>query len=76
SARETAMRVAAGAIEKKYLAEKFVIEIRGCLTQMGEIPLEIKDWRQVALHPLFFHDADKLDALAQLMSELKNEGDS
>ena len=43
SARETAMRVAAGAIAKKYLAEKFGIEIRGCLTQMGDIPLEIKD---------------------------------
>ncbi|XPE45219.1 chorismate synthase [Shigella flexneri] len=37
SARETAMRVAAGAIAKKYLAAKFGIVIRGCLTQMGNI---------------------------------------
>lgn len=53
SARETAMRVAAGAIAKKYLAEKFGIEIRGCLTQMGDIPLEIKDWSQVEQNPFF-----------------------
>lgn len=51
SARETAMRVAAGAIAKKYLAEKFGIEIRGCLTQMGDIPLEIKDWSLVEQNP-------------------------
>ena len=44
SARETAMRVAAGAIAKKYLQQKFGIVIRGCLTQMGDIPLAIKDW--------------------------------
>lgn len=53
SARETAMRVAAGAIAKKYLAEKFGIEIRGCLTQMGDIPLEIKDWSLVEQNPFF-----------------------
>lgn len=70
------MRVAAGAIAKKYLAEKFGIEIRGCLTQMGDIPLEIKDWRQVELNPFFCPDADKLDALDELMRALKKEGDS
>ncbi len=52
SARETAMRVAAGRLPK-YLAEKFGIEIRGCLTQMGDIPLEIKDWSQVEQNPFF-----------------------
>ena len=36
---------------QKYLAEKFGIEIRGCLTQMGDIPLEIKDWSQVEQNP-------------------------
>ena len=54
------MRVAAGAIAKKYLAEKFGIEIRGCLTQMGDIPLEIKDWSQVELNPFFCPDPDKI----------------
>ncbi|BBU82249.1 hypothetical protein EIMP300_36490 [Escherichia coli] len=76
SARETAMRVAAGAIAKKYLAEKFGIEIRGCLTQMGDIPLEIKDWSQVEQNPFFCPDPDKIDALDELMRALKKEGDS
>ncbi|GHL73530.1 hypothetical protein ECZU34_12780 [Escherichia coli] len=71
SARETAMRVAAGAIAKKYLAEKFGIEIRGCLTQMGDIPLEIKDWSQVEQNPFFCPDPDKIDALDELMRALK-----
>ncbi len=39
--------------QKKYLAEKFGIEIRGCLTQMGDIPLDIKDWSQVEQNPFF-----------------------
>ncbi len=76
SARETAMRVAAGAIAKKYLAEKFGIEIRGCLTQMGDIPLDIKDWSQVEQNPFFCPDPDKIDALDELMRALKKEGDS
>ncbi len=42
-----------GRLPKKYLAEKFGIEIRGCLTQMGDIPLEIKDWSQVEQNPFF-----------------------
>ena len=76
SARETAMRVAAGAIAKKYLQQKFGIVIRGCLSQMGDIPLAIKDWDQVELNPFFCADADKLDALDELMRGLKKEGDS
>ncbi len=65
------MRVAAGAIAKKYLQQKFGIVIRGCLTQMGDIPLAIKDWDQVELNPFFCADADKLDALDELMRGLK-----
>ena len=76
SARETAMRVAAGAIAKKYLAAKFGIVIRGCLTQMGNIPLAIKDWDQVEQNPFFCPDPDKIDALDELMRGLKKEGDS
>ncbi len=40
-------------LPKKYLAEKFGIEIRGCLTQMGDIPLDIKDWSQVEQKSVF-----------------------
>ena len=76
TAYEKAMRVAAGAIAKKYLAEKFGIEIRGCLTQMGDIPLEIKDWSLVEQNPFFCPDPDKIDALDELMRALKKEGDS
>ena len=76
SARETAMRVAAGAIAKKFLAAKFGIVIRGCLTQMGDIPLAIKDWDQVEQNPFFCPDPDKIDALDELMRGLKKEGDS
>ncbi|VFS44498.1 chorismate synthase [Enterobacter cancerogenus] len=50
--------------------------IRGCLSQMGDIPLAINDWALVEQNPFFCADADKLDALDELMRGLKKEGDS
>ncbi|ADP13165.1 chorismate synthase [Erwinia sp. Ejp617] len=76
SARETAMRVAAGAIAKKYLAMKHDIKVRGYLAQMGDVVCELKDWQQVEQNPFFSPDVDKLDALDELMRALKKEGDS
>ncbi|CCP07915.1 chorismate synthase [Erwinia amylovora MR1] len=76
SARETAMRVAAGAIAKKYLDMKHGIKVRGYLAQMGEVVCELKDWQQVEQNPFFSPDVDKLDALDELMRALKKEGDS
>ncbi|MFQ1006731.1 chorismate synthase [Gilliamella apicola] len=76
SARETAMRVAAGAIAKKYLHEKLGITIRGYLAQMGEIKCQLKDWQQVEKNPFFCADESKLDELDQLLRSLKKEGDS
>nr|WP_279077413.1 chorismate synthase [Hafnia alvei] len=76
SARETAMRVAAGAIAKKYLKEKYGVQIRGCLTQMGDIICEIKDWEQVEQNPFFCPDPSQLENLDELMRALKKEGDS
>lgn len=76
SARETAMRVAAGAIAKKYLYEKLGITIRGYLAQMGEIKCQLKDWQQVGKNPFFCADESKLDELDQLLRSLKKEGDS
>lgn len=76
SARETAMRVAAGAIAKKYLQQTHGVAIRACLAQMGNIPLSIKDWERVELNPFFCPDPDKIEALDELMRVLKKEGDS
>lgn len=76
SARETAMRVAAGAIAKKYLAEKFGIKVRAYLSQMGDVTADLKDWDFVEQNPFFCADPDKVDALEELMRGLKKEGDS
>ncbi|WP_426817797.1 chorismate synthase [Winslowiella sp. 2C04] len=76
SARETSMRVAAGAIAKKYLALKHGIIVRGYLSQIGEVACELKDWDQVEQNPFFCPDPDKLEALDELMRALKKEGDS
>ncbi|MDC9623339.1 chorismate synthase [Xenorhabdus sp. XENO-7] len=76
SARETAMRVAAGAIAKKYLLEKQGIRIRACLTQMGDIHCELKDWDLVEQNPFFCPDESKLTQLDELLRILKKEGDS
>jgi len=76
SARETAMRVAAGAIAKKYLALKHGIVVRGYLSQIGDVSCELKDWDQVEQNPFFCPDPDKLEALDELMRGLKKEGDS
>ncbi len=76
SARETAMRVAAGAIAKKYLQLKYGMTIRAYLAQMGDIECELKDWQQVEQNPFFCPDSDKLPALDQLIRDLKKQGDS
>ncbi len=76
SARETAMRVAAGAIAKKYLQLKHGIVVRGYLAQIGDVACELKDWDQVEQNPFFCPDPDKLEALDELMRGLKKEGDS
>lgn len=76
SARETAMRVAAGAIAKKYLHEKLGITIRGYLAQMGDIECQLKDWQQVDQNPFFCPDESKLQTLDELLRKLKKEGDS
>lgn len=76
SARETAMRVAAGAIAKKYLAQTFGVTIRGYLAQMGHVNCELKDWALIEQNPFFCPDPDKLEQLDELMRALKKDGDS
>lgn len=76
SARETAMRVAAGAIAKKLLREKWGVEVRGYLSQLGPIKAEKLDWDQVHQNPFFCPDADKVPEMEAYMQALHKEGNS
>lgn len=76
SARETAMRVAAGAIAKKWLLEQHGILIRGYLKQLGPITAETLDWDQVGQNPFFCPDASKVDEMELYMDALRKEGNS
>ncbi len=76
SARETVARVAAGAIARKYLAERCGIQIRGCLVGLGPIGLEISDWSAVENNPFFCPDPERLPQLEEFMEKLVKEGDS
>ncbi|MCX4024869.1 chorismate synthase [Endozoicomonas sp. SM1973] len=75
SARETAMRVAAGAIAKKYLAQQGVI-IQGYLSQLGPIELDCVDMSGVNQNPFFSADPDKIPQLEDYMQALRKSGDS
>ncbi|KEY91351.1 chorismate synthase [Candidatus Photodesmus blepharus] len=76
SARETVMRVAAGAIAKKYLKENFNVEVRAYLVQMGAVVIDKIDWDEIENNAFFCPDIDKVDAFEQLIYDLKKEGDS
>lgn len=76
SARETAMRVAAGAIARKYLAEHLGIRIRGYLAAMGDIGIEALDWDEVDNNPFFCPDAAKVPLMEQRIEQLRRDGDS
>lgn len=76
SARETAVRVAAGAIAKKYLSQEFGIQIHGYLSQLGPVKIEKVDHSITNTNPFFCPDESKLDALDTYMRELKKSGDS
>ncbi|MYK28943.1 MAG: chorismate synthase [Gammaproteobacteria bacterium] len=76
SARETAMRVAAGAIAKKCLGELAGVKVRGHLSAIGEIRPPFKSWDAVAANPFFCPDPDSVEAIAALIDELRRAGDS
>ncbi|WP_075188015.1 chorismate synthase [Teredinibacter haidensis] len=76
SARETAMRVAAGALAKKVLQQFWGIEIRGYLSQLGPIAIDSVDWDQVDQNPFFCPDASKVKAMEDYMQALGKEGNS
>lgn len=76
SARETTMRVAAGAIARKYLRERLGIGIHGYVAQLGPIELSAGDLSIVNDNPFFCADPDRLDELETFMDELREQGDS
>ncbi|CAM4022689.1 MULTISPECIES: chorismate synthase [Vibrio] len=76
SARETAMRVAAGAVAKKYLAQEFGVEVRAYLTQMGDVKIDTIDFDEIENNPFFSPDAAAVDKFDQLIRDLKKDGDS
>lgn len=76
SARETAMRVAAGAIAKKYLKVRYGIVIRGYVAQIGNIKPSSFDWDVVEQNPFFFPDAAAVPRLEALIDQLRRDGSS
>mgnify|MGYP004703941511 FL=1 len=76
SARETTMRVAAGVIAKKWLAARYGIRIRGCLSQLGPHRPEAMDWDVVETNPFFWPDAGQVPTLEAYMDALRKSGDS
>ena len=76
SARETAMRVAAGAVAKKYLKEVLGVEVRGYLSQLGPIKIDLVDWNQVEQNAFFCPDVNKVAELEDYMQALIKDGDS
>lgn len=76
SARETAMRVAAGAVAKKYLHERFGVTVRGYLSQLGPISVAFKQWSSVEQNAFFCADPDAVPALENFMQQLIKDGDS
>lgn len=76
SARETAMRVAAGAIAKKYLKGRYGIEVRGYVSQIGDIKPQSFDWDAVEQNPFFCPDPTVVPQLEQLIDQLRRDGSS
>jgi chorismate synthase len=76
SARETAMRVAAGAIAKKYLQQRYGVIVRGYLSQLGPLAVDFRQWDAVEQNAFFCPDPDQVPALEAYMQQLIKDGDS
>ncbi|MBT7542736.1 MAG: chorismate synthase [Gammaproteobacteria bacterium] len=76
SARETATRVAAGAIAKLYLKKTFGLEIQGYVSQLGPIIADKINYKKIESNPFFFPDESKVDELEKYMDDLRKEGNS
>lgn len=76
SARETTIRVAAGAIAKKWLRERYGVEVRGYLAELGPNKIAFKSWEAVQENSFFAPDAAAVPALDEYMDQLRRDGDS
>jgi chorismate synthase len=76
SARETAVRVAAGAIARKWLNERYGVTIRGCLGQIGPKVIPFRGWEHVDSSPFFAANAEIVAELEAFMDALRKSGDS
>jgi len=76
SARETTVRVAAGAVAKKWLRDTYGVVVRGYLSQLGPHLVAFRSWDTVGANPFFVADPDAVPALESYMDELRREGDS
>ena len=76
SARETAMRVAAGAIAKKYLRLQAGVEVFGYLSAIGNLCIEMLDKEQIEQNPFFCPDASVIEQIGNMIDELRSAGDS
>ena len=76
SARETAVRVAAGAVAKKWLRERYGVEIRGHLTHLGPNAIPFEGWQHVDGNPFFVANASIVAELEHFMDRLRKAGDS
>ncbi len=76
SARETAIRVAAGGIAKKWLFERFGVTVRGYMSQLGEIEIPFQTWDCVNDNPFFSPNTDVLTQLEAYLDKIRAERDS
>jgi len=76
SARETTMRVAAGAVAKKWLLERYGVQVRGYLSALGPLAATQHDWDLVENNPFFCGDAELVPQLERYMQDLIKQGDS
>ncbi|WP_090456880.1 chorismate synthase [Nitrosospira sp. Nsp1] len=76
SARETAVRVAAGAIARKWLYTRYGTVIRGFMAQLGPLEIPFKRWDEVGQNPFFAADPDRVPSLEEFMDKLRKSGDS
>jgi chorismate synthase len=76
SARETLVRVAAGAVAKRWLKQRYGVEIRGCLSSLGTIDIPFRTWQVVDANPFFAANAEIVPALEKYLDDLRESGDS